>query len=188
MPISELAPMYAIVDRARRLGERALPNGTELIGHVPHVAPDAWLHTMFAGLTEDEVAKVESEAGRSLTAEHRRILAAHNGLMLFSTALSLYGLRHSNVRVGDAARQPFGIRVPNGPERVPGAPKTWVYVGGYSSDGSQLCVDFTTSHVYRCARYSAKPLKEWPNLISMLNEEATRISSLFDENGRRLRL
>jgi hypothetical protein len=36
-----------VVNRSKGLGTRTLPDGTELIGHVPHIAREAYLHLMF---------------------------------------------------------------------------------------------------------------------------------------------
>lgn len=179
--------MYRVLDRAREAGLRTLSDGTELVGHVPHVGRDAWLHVIFAGLSDEDLIELESQAGRALNEQHKRIMRAHNGLILFSTAIYLYGLRRSNARTGDAARQPFGIRVPNRSERPRDTPEDWVFIGGYSTDGSQLCVDTVTSRVYRCARDSAVPLNEWLDVVTMLNEEVGRLALLFDERGVRVR-
>jgi hypothetical protein len=37
------------------LGINKFTNGTTLIGKAPHIAPEAWLHTFYKGLTDVEL-------------------------------------------------------------------------------------------------------------------------------------
>ncbi len=175
-----------LVNSYEHLGKRSLPNGTRLIGHVPHVAPQAWLHVLFPPLTGDQLSQVEREIDRQLPRAYADFLAKSNGLWLFSGALTLDGLRWSYVRSGDAVWQPFSIATPNVNERPRGAKGSAVFVGGYQFDGSLLYIDADALRTYRCARTSANPLNEWPSFEAMLEAEATRLATLFDQSGRRI--
>lgn len=175
-----------IVWRARSMGERTLQNGTQLVGHVPHIAPDAWLHLIFAGLDKAGIDQVEHQLGIQLPADFDWFLRRANGISLFSGSLSVYGLRESYARSGDAVWQPFAIDVPNTLERPRDAKDSALFVGGYRSDGSRVYIDTDSSRVYRCSRDTVKPLNEWPSFLEMLASEAKRLSQLFDDNGRKL--
>lgn len=37
------------------LGARVLDDGARLIGHVPHVAPEAWFHQIYAPISETQI-------------------------------------------------------------------------------------------------------------------------------------
>ncbi len=184
--IPELQAMYKVVDRWRHLDARRLDDGTELIGRVPHVAPEAWLHVLYAGLTTGDIDDLEKEIGRKITASLARFLKRHNGLNLFSGALSIDGLRSGNKRT-PAVRQPFSMRVPNTHERPKDAKESALFIGGYSTDGSLLYIDVADGRAHRCARESAEPLNSWNDLFDMLVRESVRISGLFDNQGRKLR-
>lgn len=175
-----------VVDRARPLGFRTLENGTQLVGHLPDVGPEAWLHQIFGPLDETGIRRVEKQVGIKLPPEFEWFLRQANGLSLFSGSLAVYGLRESYARSGDAAWQPFAIDVPNTLERPRDGKGSSLFVGGYRADGSLLYIDADNSSVYRCSRDSARPLNQWPSLLEMLAREAKRLSRLFDEKGHKL--
>lgn len=181
---AELSDVHAVIEPARALGSRKLDDGTELIGHVPHVAPEAWLHMLFPPLPPQGIERIEAELGRPLGPAFSSMLALHNGLSLFSDSLSIYGHRATVSRTGDAAWQPFSIRTPNTLERPKDADPSHLFVGSYGSDGSQLYIDVRDSRVYRCSRRSAAPLNRWDDFFGMLNSEARRLATLFDGQGR----
>jgi hypothetical protein len=168
------------------LGSRRLENGAHLIGHVPHVGTDAYLHVLFAPLDDAQIDGVESNIGRKLPASLRDIFRQTNGLHLFSGALSFDGHRQSFVRTGDAAWQPFSIITPNVHERPRDAPEDMVFFGFYDHDGSQLGMSTRSAAVLRFAPGTAKPLNEWASFEEMLQIEVKRLAALFDEQGRQI--
>ena len=174
------------MERAKILGERQLPNGTRLIGHVPHVAPEAWLHEIFPPLDKGGIDKLEAGLKMSIPTDYKEFLSVANGLMLFSCRLSLDGLRTSYVRTGDEAIQPFSLLTPNTFERPKDALPSYLFIGGYGQDGSRLYIDGETSKVFRAARRTSTPLNEWKNFEEMLVTETIRIALLFDDKGKRI--
>lgn len=175
-----------IMESYNHLGTKTLEIGTRLIGHVPHVAPEAWLHIIFAPLTLSDIRRIEAEIETSLPDVFSFFLLLCNGLSLFSGNLDIYGLRKSFVRTGDAAWQPFSITTVNTIERPRKAKPSFVFIGGYSNDGSLLYIDKDDLQVYRCKQRSTKPLNQWANFETMLEEEAKRLTLLFDDMGRKL--
>ena len=179
---TEWAALLGIISVAEVLGARTTASGTRLVGHVPHVAPEAYLHIVFPPLDGVRLSALEQAIGRPVPPAYRRLLSITNGLDLFSSSLSIYGHRTSYARAGDAARQPFSAVVPNTAERPPGIPNDAVVVGGYGRDGSQIYV--LDGAVYRCDRDNGAPLNMWPDLFSMLVTEARRLATHFDASGR----
>ena len=176
-------------DRVRTLaceasvfGYRRLENGTELFGHVPHVAPEAWLHELFAPLVDDELAKLELSLGRPLPDDYAEWLRLCNGGHFFSMALSFDGLRRTNSRDPEA-REPFALETPNLYERPDDAPEDALFFGFYRADGSHLYLG-GDGKVYRCARDSAKPLNDWDDFAAAVISELERLRDLFDQEGR----
>jgi hypothetical protein len=175
-----------IMEANGNLGVRVLPNGTRLIGHVPHVAPEAWLHLLFPPLSAAQVQNIERDIGNSLPNVFSAFLLKANGLSLFSGSLSIDGLRFSHERSGDAVWQPFSIITPNVTERPRSSKASFVFIGGYRCDGSLLYIDKATSNVFRCKSKSAKAINEWPSFGAMLVAETQRLSVLFDAAGRKI--
>jgi hypothetical protein len=182
MRIQEFHEVVAILERATPLGVRSLDNGTKLIGHVPHVAPQAWLHVMFSPLNEEQVCNLEQTLQRNIPPDYREFLLSFgNGLCAFSDNLSLYGLQLIS-RSGDNMWQPFPLDTPNFYERPPDASEQAFFIGGYEQDGSLLYLE--KGQVFRCNRNAATPLNKWPSFKEMLVAEVKRISTLFDDEGR----
>ena len=182
-----LQEVTEIMRRARHLGERVLDGGTRMIGHVPHVAPQAWLHILFSPLSDDEIGEVESEIGIAIPESLKVFYSLANGISLFSGSLAIYGRRDNYKRTVDSARQPFSITTPNTVERLRDAKGSYLFIGGYPSQkGYYLCVDIRDLRVYRCTRESAKPLANWGSFEEMLVAEANRLALLFDREGRRI--
>lgn len=168
------------------LGVRILDDGTRLIGHVPHIAPEAWLHDIYPPLRGHSIGYIESDIEMALPSVFSEFLARSNGLYTFSGHLFIRGLRRSFSREGDAAWQPYSIKTPNVDERPRRAKPAHLFVGGYIIDGSHVYMDLSDLRVYRCAQWNAKPLHEWPSFEVMLESEVRRLSTLFGRDGRLL--
>lgn len=174
------------LDDARAFGYCELADGTQLFGHVPHVAREAWLHAVFPGLQTDQLKRLERKLRRPLPEEVEQFLRVANGLSLFSGALSLYGLRRDYTRNTESAWQPFDLEVPNVDERPHDAEVTHFFVGGYRADGSRLFVDPTDGMVYRRQRENARILNRWRGMADLLESEVVRLGWHFDSSGRRI--
>jgi hypothetical protein len=182
--MQHMKEVLSILRRFEHLGTRSLPNGTQLIGHVPHLAPEAYLHVVFPGLKKTDLSRMEMEIGRSFSPSLLELYSSCNGMTLFSGSLALYGLRTSYARTGDAVWQPFSIAIPNVDERLDGADQDAVFFGTYDWDGSLLYTSPKSPVVYRCTRDSTRPLNKWPSVQNMLLSEVRRIDKLFDANGK----
>jgi hypothetical protein len=177
--------MEVVLD-AERLGSRRLSNGVHLVGHVPHVAPEAYYHVVYPPLADAHIATIEQQIQRRLPSELKDFYKRSNGMHLFAYAMAIDGLRRGNVRTGDGAWQPFGMDVPNVKERPKDAGGSFVFFGGYEWDGSTLGMSPDSPVVHRCAPQSARFINEWPSFGEMLVGEVRRLSALFDESGRKI--
>lgn len=173
-----------IIYEAKAFGARTLDDGTQLIGRVPHVAPEAWLHKVFPRLRQSDITQLEKEVlPRKIPTTYRSFLAScSNGLGLFSGSLALYGLRKNYIRTGDSVWQPYAIETPNIYERPRDASNSVFFIGGYNWDGSRLYLE--NEGAFRCASNSTKLLNEWNGFWEMLTSEVRRLSALFDHQGR----
>lgn len=186
MKQSEFDHVMNVVRKAECLGTRELTTGVRLVGHVPHVAPEAYLHLVFPPLDSAQIEKIEEALGRSLPQSLAVLLTKANGLDLFSSSLSINGLRHNYSRTGDEAWQPFDIITPNVHERPPEMDSSFVIFGSYDSDGSLLTISEDSLEIFRCDRLTSKLLNRWVSLGTMLVNEVDRLDGLFDKNGRQL--
>src|SRR5262249_11829522 len=154
--------------------------GTWLVGHAPHIAPEAWLHVVFPGLVEDDLNKLVVRLGKPIPDEYELFLRLANGLDLYSSSISFSGLRRNYARNSLDVWQPFDILTPNLLERPADSRESHFFIGGYKYDGSQLYIDSISGQTHRCLRKSVRPLNTWRSFRDMLLAEAMRVASLFD--------
>lgn len=184
--MNEFNYILNIVKMAEAFGFRELTSGTKLYGHTPHIAPEAWLHTVFPPLEEGQIEWIEQQVETEISGQFREFLLLANGLDLFSGALSIYGTRFNYLRYDDDVSQPFSIEIANTRERPKHISDTQLVVGTYKDDGSRLIVDMGSNQVIRKTSRGRKPLDVWPHFWTMLKSETYRISQLFDASGHQL--
>jgi len=182
----QILEVMRILNKWGNTSERVLANGTKQICHVPYVAPEAWLHEIYAGISEEDINGLEAKLQIQLPTEYREFLGNSNGINIFSDNLSICGVRKSYSRIGDEAVQPYSI-VDLNTERPKGCPNTWLFFGSYSWDGSTMIFDLKdgkySNKVYRCERWSTKIIQEWSNFDTWLLSETKRLSVFFNESG-----
>lgn len=180
--MKEFENILRMLERHKSLGSKIAKNQARLIGHVPDVAPLAYLHEIYQGLTREEINKLKDKLGVELPGIYEEFLRISNGLYIFSGNLNLYGFVERFYRDVDFP-QPFDLLTPNTVERPKDAKSSFCFIGGYKKDGSRLYIDNKTLNVYRCSRQSARPLNKWWDFWEMLNSEVLRLDRLFDDQG-----
>jgi hypothetical protein len=167
------------------IGHRVFDDGTELIGRVPHVAPEAWLHKLFPKLDSQIIARYEEVLPGFKGSAFSRFLQLFNGLNLFSTDFYLLGHRSSYKRDGSVF-QPWELLTSNGPNRGGIAPPELLIIGG--SNVLRKGVTFTenpSGSIWAIDRTRpGLPMFEWPDFETFLYSEIRRLASLFDDEGR----
>jgi hypothetical protein len=165
-------------------GMKMLENGTKLICHVPHIAPRAWLHKVYAGIDDAKIDEIRTRLRVELPKDFTDFLKCANGINIFSDSLSIWGLRTSYARTGDEAIQPYDLVTLNEEEKGRNQTSQLIF-GSYSWDGSVMLFDLglSDSKVYRCMNGSLKKIQEWNTLWEWLAVEVERLSRLFDEKG-----
>lgn len=166
----------------KHLGFEEDTHKTKLIGHLPKIAPYAWLHQIFSPLGHSDIKKMEEELSINLPPTLKPFFSFANGLNIFSNSLSIYGMRRP-IKRSELAFEPFEIKTPNLFERPRDAKSEYFFIGGYNWDGSLLFINTEDGKVYRCLRNSAKKLNQWDDLFSMLSSEIDRLKTHFDQNG-----
>jgi hypothetical protein len=168
----------------KKLGEEISQNGTLLIGRAPHVAEFAWLHEIYPVLNDADIINLVVELNTKIPEDYKFFLQHYsNGLGLFVSKFSLYGLRKELGRSIEASRQPFSPVISNIDERAENAKPSYFFIGTYSWDRSKLYIDAETGIVHYCERWDATSLYQWNSFSEMLLSEIKRLTNLFDENG-----
>lgn len=174
------------IEKAKSFGYSKLADGTQLYGKIPHAGTNAWLHAVFAPLDISGLDLLEKHIGMPLPPTMKDLFLEANGLDLFSSSLSIDGLRKNYKRTIDEVWQPYDIRTPNVEERPPDSTLEMVFIGGYNWDGSLLYINNKTERIFRCSASSAQPLNEWKNIWTMMIAEINRLRKHFDNNGNEI--
>lgn len=175
-----------VLFKYKSLGDKILENKTHLIGKAPHIAPEAWLHTIYPPLSSTDIGSLEKELHKPLPVEYRTFLEHTNGLNVFNTTLYLFGLRRNYNRDLDNVWQPFDIILPNTIEAPPNIKENVCIIGGYDWDGSYLYINSTDGSVHLCKRRDSKSIFNWKSFPEMLESEVKRLVTLFDGNGQEI--
>jgi hypothetical protein len=175
-----------VLRQAESLGVKVLPDGTKLVGHVPHIGPSAYLHVIFRALNSGEISLLEKSINNELPPALKAFYSDMNGINLFSTTLSIHGLRKNYNRAGYSMWQPFGMEEINVSERIIGANKNLVFFASYKIDGSLLYTSTENEKVYKCLSTCVEPIYEWPNFQEAICQEVLRISEEFDKDGKKI--
>lgn len=166
--------------------KQTLSNGTIQICHVPHIGREAWLHILYAGLSEKQIIELQQSIPVALPIPYVEFLKSYNGINIFSNSLSVWGLRSLNYRTGEESIQPYSFLDPN-KLRSRNIPDTWLFIGDYPWDGSRVVIDLDEgsnfNKIYRCNWQDVEILNEWPDFWSWLLSETKRLTKMFDENG-----
>ncbi|AUC15800.1 hypothetical protein BTO06_11855 [Tenacibaculum sp. SZ-18] len=173
------------LNKYEKLGIEKQSNGTELIGKAPHIAPLAYLHSIYKGLNNDEIGRLEQELKTEIPKDYKEFLKFSNGLHIFNTTLYLNGLRESyNRQKAIENRLPFALSTKNLFERPRNAKPEYFFIGGYDyGNGSLLYVNKNNNKVYRCGTKNVKPLNEWNSVNEMILTEIDRLIELHSANG-----
>lgn len=127
--------LMQVVGAWRFLGMQDLPGGTQRIGHIPHLAPQAFLHDIFLGLSAKQISIIESQISLPIPQSLKNFYSLHNGMNLFGR-FGVYGLRthFDRANIPSILEQPFDIRTPNIFERPKNAPPELVFIGSLSDE------------------------------------------------------
>jgi SMI1/KNR4 family protein SUKH-1 len=175
-----------VVEPASAFGYERLPDGTQLFGRVPHVAPLAWLHKVYAPLTTAEINRLESHLGCRVPEVYRDWLRVANGLSLFSEGLVLDGLRTDYSR-RPGVWQPYDLKLANGFERLPDADNDAFFIGSVLQAEYLLYLEKRTGTLHASSRSGAASVASWGSFAAMVKGVLALLSTVFDSQGRQVR-
>jgi hypothetical protein len=150
----------------------------------------AYLHTIHK--PADSVCLMEASSALKIPKIFVEFLAQQNGASLFSTSISLFGVVPTGTllnRTKPFSLPPFNIEGEN-LNWPPADPDRLLGIGGYSFDGSQVCIDRGdfSIHMFKKEKDSLAeaPSFSWASLDDWLIAEIDRLKILFDKRGKLL--
>jgi len=159
----------------KKMGFKILQDGTELYSNDKAIAPQAWLHQLFASLTDNEIFQIENILGKRLPNSMIDFYKEMNGFRLFVRKISIDGLRKNISRNIEAAWQPFSIETVNIKERPKNAINDIIFIGSLSENGNLIYLNSRKENVSICTVDNAEPIKTWKNLKFFFEDEINRI-------------
>lgn len=176
--------IWGIISGYALLGERRLSNGAHLIGHVPHRAPEAYLHTLFPPASDASIGRARTQlVATDAFDQYIRFLVEHNGANFFLGSLAFNGIRGELISRSSNDRQPFDLVELNRFERPKNAEAEVLFIGSYNWDGSLIYLE-PSGRVFVCNKRDATPYARWPNLVDMISHELSRLVQFYDREGR----
>ena len=176
--IRELITKFSYLGTKETANKKAL-----LIGHVPQIAPDAWLNCLYKPVSLKEIQLIEMSIGVSVPDSYKSfLLSFSNGLNILGDTLSLFGYRSNYSRTNEDVWQPYDIISFNLYEKPQNATQKEFIIGCYELDSSLLYISKEDEICY-CKSEDILPLKKWNSLSDMLYEELTRLYELVNEKG-----
>lgn len=178
-----------IIEKWSKCGERTTTRGARLICPAPHIAREAWFHVLYSGLSESDIAKLQTKIILPMPNDFKTFIAFTNGADLFGYNIHIWGLKYSNVRTGDEAWQPFDLELHNRKTEKPIDRPAYILMFGSSNKGeSKLFFDtrsgIESSRVGETLRDKFSPINFWPDFWTWLFDESKRLSNLFDSEGK----
>lgn len=160
-------------------------SGTALFyNFAPWIAPKAYLHIVFKGASPEALDEV-GRRGLRLPENWLDALSLQNGAMLFSGAMSIFGLHNPGAllnRTNIYERLPFNIVSES--QSWPVKPvERYVRIGGWDYDGTGAVLDRESGAVFAIPRKSETVLQKWPDADAWINGETTRLAALFNSEG-----
>ena len=167
------------------LGEKTNAMGNRLIGHVPHIAPKAYLHTIFAPTDSEEYNDFEHRLGRPVPSLLKRFLSLANGMGLFVDSIRIMGfVPYQKKFESHPYNYPSNILIPNSTARIKGLLEESVVVGWYKWDGSYASIEPGGQVVRFDARGHGGILQTWSDFDSWIMSEIVYYSQFFDKQGK----
>lgn len=68
-------------------------------------------------------------------------------------------------------------------ERFSDTKEKYLFIGGYSWNGSKIFIDVSNGTVNMCGKFDSEIILTWPSLEEYLLQEIKRLDSLFDYRG-----
>lgn len=162
------------------LGETTNDMGTRLIGHVPHVAPKAYINIVYAPLSNSHLLEFEGRFERPIPNQYKEFLVHANGLNVFSDALRVMGYVPVERKSGSGVYDyPSNIIVPNVSGRIKGLREEEIVVAWYKVDGSYVLLNEAGKAIRFNAKGDGTRIQEWQDFDAWLCAEIATLNEKY---------
>jgi len=136
--------LVAILDSWSDSADQVNEYGTKLIGHEPTIAPKAYRHVIYSGLSPEHKAEFQSRSEQPIPEQYLDILAVANGMLLFNGSIRVLGYLPLELNGENRIyNYPPSVTASNTYGPLVKAAESNFVVGFYKEDGSYVYVDPT---------------------------------------------
>jgi hypothetical protein len=169
-------------------GDDLHAKGARLIGHVPEIAPKAYVHIIFPPLKEECISEFrERLSERVLPDSFLNLLRMANGLYLFPEGITIYGyIPLKKVKSTSFLDSPSNIMIDNGQLMVKGSNASDITIGWYQSDASYINIKPDGSIVRFKPAVPIQIIQIWPDLEVWISSEIERLNMELQEKLARI--
>lgn len=156
------------------------------ICHLPRVAPNAWLHTIYPSVDPQLIVKVKTLLRVELPQEYQNFMRFCNGATLFHTFVEIWGL--TTAKRPDSANPAFDLVVENKKRILNGIQHhNTIMIASYSY-GDTIHIEISpmpseSAHVLLLDKSEGNILQEWSSLSEWLDYEMTEGRMQYDYAG-----
>lgn len=178
MEKGDLGGLVAILESWSDSADQVNDYGTKLIGHEPAIAPKAYRHIIYSGLSPEHMAEFQSRSEKPVPEQYLDILAVANGMSLFNGSIRVLGYvpleRSGENRIHN---YPPSVTASNTYSPLVKAAESNFIVGFYKEDGSHVYVDSSGQVVRFDYEADRGVIERWENVSSWLISEIERQNS-----------
>jgi hypothetical protein len=168
-----------LVQRSSNSGDMTNETGTRLIGHLPHLAPKAYLHIVYSALDETELVDLAVRLGKAVPSQFGQFLTNANGLSVFLDRIRVFGYvplppkRRASTHVHNYSTD---VVLPNVSARVRGLRPNAIAVAGYRLDGSYVSIEQDGTAIRFDPKSHGDAIETWPDFDTWLISEISALS------------
>ena len=178
-----------LLSKYSHLGKKYIEEtGATMIGHAPHIAPEAYLNMAFEPLSKEEISQLEGRLHKIIPDPYKDFLMNGSNGATVCCELFLYGYR----RYSDKDKgiiyvfEPYDLEDINCRDWITKPSPNMFFFGSYDWNGDELYMDRESLEIVLCSTPDLTPLYKWKSFDDFLQEEVNRLYTMFDENGVQL--
>lgn len=178
-----------LLSKYSHLGKKYIEEtGATIIGHAPHIAPEAYLNMAFEPLSKEDILHLESRLHQIIPDPYKDFLMKVSNGATVCCELFLYGYR----RYSDKDKgiiyvfEPYDLEDINCRDWITKPSPNMFFFGSYDWNGDRLYMDRESLEIVLCGIPDLTPLYKWKTFDDFLQEEVNRLYTMFDENGVQL--
>ena len=178
-----------LLSKYSHLGKKYIEEtGATIIGHAPHIAPEAYLNMAFEPLSEEDIFHLEDRLHQNIPDPYKDFLRNVSNGATVCCELFLYGYRriHNKDKGIIYVFEPYDLEDINCSDWVKKTSPDMFFFGSYDWNGDRLYIDRESLKVVLCGIPDLTPLYKWKTFDDFLQEEVNRLYTMFDENGVQL--